>query len=78
MLVQKGAIGLILDLQSALVSQSTQAMTVVKEALINLAQLSARIMIRTNPAVIPSDQCEALSSLLCKQLLTDECHHELL
>ena len=55
MLVQKGAIGLILDLQSALVSQSTQAMTVVKEALINLAQLSARIMIRTNPAVIPSD-----------------------
>ena len=36
MLVQKGVLGLIIDMQSAITSQSTSAMTSVREALLNL------------------------------------------
>ena len=56
MLMQKGAFSLVLDLQSAVISQSTQSMTVVKECLINLAQLASRILIKVNPVLIPNDQ----------------------
>ena len=53
-------------------------MTVVKETLANLAQLVARIMIKTNPAVISGEQCEAVCSIIVKVLLSEDCHHELL
>ena len=44
----------------------------------NLSQLSARIFIRTNPSVIPSEHCEAICSMLVKYLMSNDCHHELL
>jgi len=50
----------------------------MREALVNLSQLGARILIKTNPAVIPSEQCLALCSMLVKYLMSDDCHHELL
>ena len=35
-------------------------------------------MVKTNPTLVPSEQIEGISSIVTRQLLSDECHHELL
>lgn len=77
-LVQKGALGLILDLKSSVLDQSTESMLVSREALINLAQSAAKLCLRTNPTTLPESQQHGLSSLIFKYLLDDKSHHELL
>ena len=77
-LIQKGLLSLILDLQSSILNQSTEALILVKEALINLAQTGAKLMIKTNPTLVPNEHIEGVTHLIVRSLISDECHHELL
>ena len=41
-------------------------MTLVKEALTNLAQTGAKMMVKTNPALISFEQVEGIASLIVR------------
>ena len=41
-------------------------MNLVKEALTNLAQMGAKLMIKTNPTLIASEQIEGIASIIVR------------
>jgi hypothetical protein len=53
-------------------------MVMSKEAMINLSQAAAKMLIRTNPATRQDSQLIGLATMLVKYMLADDCHHELL
>lgn len=79
MLISYGVLTQLLNMKSSLINQSTQSLTPVKESLINIAQLGARMLIHTDPKLFKSHELDSICSLICRSLLSDdECHHELL
>lgn len=77
-LISKGCLSLMLDLKSAILSQSTETMLISREALLNLAQASAKLCIRTNPAILSDATLQGAAALIFKYLFDVKCHHELL
>ena len=76
--VQGGMIKFLLDLRSAVVNQTTLDLSVAKEAIINVAQGIAKMLIGTNPNLIRDVEKLDVIPVLVKTLLGDECHHGLL
>lgn len=71
-------IGFMLDVRSAILNQTTADLLLAKEALINVAQGIAKMLIGTNPNLVKDVQKLDVIPVLVKTLTGDECHHGLL
>jgi len=74
-LVSKGLIGFLLTIKSRLVQESTEKLPACAVSIINLSQTIAKLLISTNPQLVPPESMFDSITCLVSLIKPDECHH---